>query len=224
MGFYMIDYQQARSAMVASQIHTHGVVDQRILEAFETVPREMFAPEPLRSCAYLDEDLPIGEGRYLTEPQVLARLLQALSLGGEDVVLDIAGATGYSGAILAHLASTVIMTDSSAAFVGAAQENWKILDIHNAVAFERPFREGCREHAPYSAILINGAVAQVPDGILEQLQIGGRLAAVIRGQGSGAGKATLFLKSGEGVVSHRPLFDAFIPDAPGMERRQAFRF
>src|SRR3546814_110876 len=99
----MTDYAAARLNMVESQIRANNVTDPPLVEAFLSVPREMFVPKTMRGIAYVDEDLSLGAGRYLMEPMVLARLLQLAQVGPEDLVLDIGSTTGYSAAVLARL-------------------------------------------------------------------------------------------------------------------------
>lgn len=218
----MVDFSTARLNMVESQIRTNKVTDGRILDALETIPREAYVPEPRRGICYVDEDLAIGGGRYLMEPMVLARLLQEARIGADDVVLDVGCATGYSCAVLARLAATVVGVESEA---GLAEQANKILSdqgIDNAVVIEDPLGDGYPKQAPYNVIVLEGAVAEVPKAIREQLADGGRLVAVLR-EGEGMGRAILMQRSGE-VVSSRVLFDAATPYLPGFKREERFVF
>ena len=115
----MVDYAAARTNMVESQLRTNRVWDQRLLEAFETLPREAFVPEKARRFAYIDEDLAIGQNRHLMEPMVLARLIQAAAIGEEDMVLDLGCGLGYSTAVLARLAATVVAVEQIGECLGA---------------------------------------------------------------------------------------------------------
>ncbi len=218
----MVDFSTARLNMVESQIRTNKVTDARILEALETIPREAYVPEARRGVCYVDEDLSIGDGRYLMEPMVLARLLQEARIGEEDVVLDVGCATGYSCAVLARLAATVVGVECEAALAEEANRILSEQGIDNAVVVRDPLGDGYPKQAPYNVIVLEGSVAEVPAAIREQLADGGRLVAVIRGE-RGLGRATLMQRNGD-VVSSRVLFDAATPSLPGFEREERFVF
>lgn len=218
----MVDFSTARLNMVESQIRTNKVTDARILEALETVPRETYVPEARRGVCYIDEDLSIGGGRYLMEPMVLARLLQEARIGKDDVVLDVGCTTGYSCAVLAQLAATVVGVECDAALAEQANRVLSEEGIDNAVVIQDPLGDGYPKQAPYNVIVLQGAVAEVPQTIRDQLADGGRLVAVIR-KDEGMGRATLMQRSGE-VVSSRILFDAATPSLPGFEREERFVF
>lgn len=210
--------------MVDGQIHTAGVVDERLLAAFSTIPRELFVPEKLQSIAYTDEDLDIGQGRYLIEPIVHAKMLQAAAPNADDIVLDIGAGGGYSSAILAPMVTTVISVENNKRQMDKGVRAWKKLDLCNIVQVEADLKEGVQNQAPYSLICINGAVAEVPQAILDQLSVGGRLITVVRHNTQCLGKATLFMKNENGTVSSKPLFDAGTPFLEGFEPQVAFQF
>ena len=149
--------------MVESQLRTNKVTDTRILEAFETVPRERFLPEGRSGVAYIDEDLPVAPGRYLMEPMILARLLQAAEIAPGDIVLDIGCASGYSCAILARLADTVVALEADEALSQQAETALQDLVIDNAVVVQGDLTQGYAKQAPYNVILLGGAVAAVPE-------------------------------------------------------------
>ncbi|MEQ8248289.1 MAG: protein-L-isoaspartate O-methyltransferase [Alphaproteobacteria bacterium] len=217
----MTDYAAARRNMVLSQLEPTRVHDPRILEAMGAIPREVFVPKSLAGVAYVDEDLAVARGRYLMEPVVLARLIEALAIRDGDLVLDVGCGTGYSAAVLARLAGTVVAVESDAELAAKAGDNLSKVGIDNIAIIEGPLPAGCADQGPYAAILIGGAVEEVPPALLAQLAPGGRLACVLR---SGpTGKATLYLESG-GVIGHRPLFDSAVPPLPGFARAKAFAF
>ncbi len=218
----MVDYATARLNMVESQLRTNRVWDPRLLEAFETTPREHFVPEKAKSFAYVDEDLPLGQGRHLMEPMVLARLIQAAGVGQDSMVLDLGCATGYSTAILARLAATVVAVEEAPELAAAASRTLDAQEVTNAVVVEGKLSEGYAKQAPYDVILLGGAVAEVPRSIEDQLGEGGRLVGVVLDR-DGLGRAML-LRKDEGVVSGRVLFDASTPILPGFERQDGFVF
>lgn len=218
----MVDFSTARLNMVESQIRTNKVTDPRILDALETIPREVYVPEGRRGICYVDEDLAIGGGRHLMEPMVLARLLQEARIGSQDVVLDVGCATGYSCAVLARLAATVVGVECDEALAESANKVLSEQGIDNAVVIQDPLGDGYPKQAPYNVIVLEGAVAEVPRSIQDQLADGGRLVAVIR-KGEGMGRAILMQRTGE-VVSSRVLFDAATPYLPGFELKEQFVF
>lgn len=218
----MVDFAAARLNMVESQLRTNKVTDLRLLAAFETVPRELFVPEPLRGIAYIDEDVALGGGRFVMEPRVLARLLQAAQPGPEDVALDLGCGSGYATAILSRLVATVVALEDDAALAAAANRTLEKLEIDNAVVVEGRLTEGYPKQAPYNVILLGGAVAEVPAAIADQLAEGGRLVAVVDA-GPGLGRATLMRRDG-GVISSRILYDAALPVLPGFEAEPGFVF
>jgi len=207
--------------MVKSQIRTNRVTDLRVVEALSEVPRERFVPKRLRGIAYIDEDLEIAAGRYLMEPMVLARLLNELSIEGDELALVIGAGSGYSTAVLAYLCGTVVGVESDAEMAATASETLASLGIDNAAVVEGPLAEGYAKQGPYDIVLFDGAVSEVPDTIERQLAEGGRMAAVVRSDG--VGRATLFMRTA-GVVSGRPVFDAATPLLPGFEKQPGFVF
>lgn len=219
----MIDFAAARHNMVESQIRPNKVTDPALLDALAAVPRELFVPSERRGIAYVDEDIRIARDRFLMEPAVLARLIQAAEPSPTEVALDIGCGTGYSTAVLARLVATAIGIESDAALARAASETLAALSVDNAVVVEGPLAEGDAKHAPYDVILIGGgAVAEVPPTLFAQLAEGGRLVGVRR-PARGLGEAMLYVKRG-GAVSGRALFDAGIPYLPGFAPRPRFEF
>lgn len=216
-----MNYAVARHNMVEGQIRPNRVTDPVLIEALETVPRERFVPEHLRSVAYVDEDIHIGRGRYLIEPMVLARLLQLAAVERTDVVLDIGCATGYAAAILSKMANTVVALESDTELASAASRTLSELSVDNVVVLTGPLEQGCPRQAPFNVILIEGAVDSVPPTISGQLAEGGRLVTVVRQEGPG--RAVLMTRVG-GVLSSRPAFDAAIAWLPGFRRGPGFVF
>ncbi len=210
--------------MVDAQVRANDVTDLRIVGAMMETPRERFVPASLRGFAYIDDDLLVKEGRpsrYLMEPMVLAKLLQAADVGPQDLVLDVGAGTGYSTAILSRLAGQVVALEEDAEL--AAQGAAVIVDLGllNAAFVQGPLTAGWSREGPYDVILLNGSVDSVPPALLAQLKPGGRLVAVV---GTGrAGRATVFSNT-EGGIGSRIVFDAGVPLLPGFEPKPAFVF
>jgi protein-L-isoaspartate(D-aspartate) O-methyltransferase len=220
----MFDFAQARTHMMDSQILTAGIIEPSVIAAFNTIPREMFTPEGSATIAYNDEDLMIGHDRFLMEPVVHAKMIQALNLKPESVVLDIGCASGYSSAILSSLVSTVVALESNESLIKQAGTNLNTLDACNVVSFLGDLTEGQQENAPYDFIIFNGAVAEVPEKILNQLAVGGRMIVIIKKPDEVMGEVTLIESLGENQFSSYNLFSAGCPYLPGFLPKPAFRF
>jgi protein-L-isoaspartate(D-aspartate) O-methyltransferase len=218
----MIDYGAARLNMVESQIRPNKVVDLGVLQAFLDVPRERFVPEHLRGIAYVDEDVPLGGGRYLMEPMVLGRFLQFALIQPHETVLEVGTGTGYGAAVMARLARHVVALESDPAMAARAHAALASVGAGNVTVVEGALARGWHERAPYNVILFGGGVAQVPDAVVEQLADGGRLLAVETGT-SGIGKAVLVMRT-KGALSRRVVFDAGTPLLPGFEPEASFVF
>lgn len=223
----MIDFAELRRGMVDGQVRTNNVTDLRIVSAMLEIPRERFVPANLKPLAYIDEDLlirPAAAGapaRYLLEPMTLARLVQLAGVEETDHVLDVGAGTGYSSAVLSHLAQQVVALDDDKALVGGATSTLADLGIANVAVLEGPLTAGWPAEGPYDVILLNGAVDVVPKALVEQLKDGGRIVAVI-GRG-GAGRATVMTKVGQSV-SEQVAFNAAVPPLPGFEAKPRFVF
>jgi protein-L-isoaspartate(D-aspartate) O-methyltransferase len=201
-----------------------GVVNEGVLNVFSTMRREEFVPEDKKSVAYVDEDLPLGRGRFLIEPLTQARLVQALSPKSDETALDIGGATGYTAAILSKLCSSVCALETDSILLAEAEKNWAKLGYGNIVPHNGPHAGGFAQMSPYNVILINGAVADVSQALFDQLAVGGRMAAVVKAASDKIGRATLFTKNAQGHIERRVLFDAAIPYLTGFEPRNEFVF
>jgi protein-L-isoaspartate(D-aspartate) O-methyltransferase len=217
----MMNAAVARRNMVECQIRPNKVTDLRVIEAFEAIARERFVPPALAGVAYLDEDLEVAPGRYLIEPMVLARLIQALALEREDRVLDVGAGYGYASALMARLAGTVVALESDATMAAGARRALAEAGVANASVVQGDLAVGHPAGAPYTAMFIGGAVQRVPAALTEQIAEGGRLATVLAE--GGVGQAVLYVKSG-GVVSHRALFEAGTRPLPGFAAPPRFVF
>jgi len=216
-----MDYAAARRNMVESQLRPNKVTDAVVLDAMATLSRERFVPDGMRSVAYVDEDIPVGSGRYLMEPMVLARLLQLAAVRSGDAALVVGAATGYTAAVIARLAGRVIALESDPQLAAYAKDALASLGIGNVVIVEGPLSAGAPRQAPYDVIVIDGSVDEIPAHIIEQLGEGGRLVAVQNTDR--IGRATLLTRS-RGVVAGRTTFDAAVPRLPGFEAAPVFSF
>lgn len=209
--------------MVESQLRTNAVTDNRLLDAFNEVLRERFVPHALGGVAYIDEDLPLGNGRWLIEPMVLARLLQFAQIAPTDRVLVIGDPSGYAAAIVSRLAGQVFMLESDSAAATAARQRLTELGYANVQIVQGALDRGHAGGAPYSVIVLAGAAVAVPDALRTQLVEGGRLVGVMRKPGAPMGEAEVMTRV-DGVLSRRPVFDAGTPYMPGYQPAPSFAF
>lgn len=207
--------------MVDNQIRTNRVTDPDLTSALLEVPRERFVPPSLRGVAYVDEDIPLGSGRFLMEPMVGARLLENAALRKEDRVLVVGCGTGYLAAVLGRLVASVVALESDQALAATAASVLREVGAGNVNVVRGRLKDGCTAEAPFDVIVIEGTVAAIPESILAQLAEGGRLVTVVNSDG--VGRATLAVRQA-GLTSHRILFDAATPDLPGFEMAPSFTF
>ena len=209
--------------MVDCQLRPNKVTDERVLTAFETLPREEFVPRNQRAIAYVDEDLPLPGGRSMMEPMVLSRIVQALDVQQHHSVLVVGGSTGYATAIMACLADSVISIETRTQLVEKSQETLVACGLDNAVAIKGRLTDGFAKEAPYHRILIEGSVETVPDTLLDQLSADGMLAAIWRPADHPVGVASIWTRAGTGFV-RKPLFDAQVPLLDEFRAKREFIF
>ena len=217
----MIDFAKARSAMIEGQLRTSGVLDARVLSAMNAVPREEFLEGDHKTLAYLDMAHALGgkANRFMGAPAPFARLVELAEIQPSDIVLDIACGSGYSSAVIARLANSVVAVESDAELVTRANRALAKLDIGNAAVLNAPLTAGAPGEAPFDVIIIEGAVDFVPQVLFDQLREGGRLVALI-GEGAGA-NAVLHVKGESGIASVSA-FNACLPELPEFAKEPAF--
>lgn len=222
-----MDFAAMRRKMVDNQVRPNGVTDLGLVAAMLEIPRERFVPADKAALAYLDGDLMIAEGgagraaRFLLAPMVLGRLIQTADIRDTDRVLDVACGTGYSSAVLARLAGSVVALEEDGDLADKAVRLLAQSKIDNAEVVRGPLTQGWPVKAPYDTILINGAVEYVPEALLHQIKDGGRLVAVVGT--APVGKAMLYRRV-PGDVSGRPIFDATAPVLPNFVKPKTFVF
>lgn len=215
----------ARKHMVDSQIYTNKVEDEKVLAAIRAIPREEFVPEKYRGVAYVDEDLVIGEGRFLMEPMIFARLLQTAEIKKTDKVLVIGAGTGYAVAVIAAIANEVVGVEDDINFISAAQENLKKLEINNATFVKDEITKGADRQKPYDLIFVNGAVEELPKALFSQLKDNGKVVAIKAEMDKPHGPyfAVLMHKSGD-VISETREFQAFTLKLAEFNKKRGFDF
>ncbi len=213
------DFEAMRMAMVESQLRPNAVDDRRVIKAMSTVPREAFVPADKAALAYAEMLLPLGDGRRMNLPMATGRLLTEAALGEEDHVLVVGAAGGYTAALCARLAKSVVALEDDGALVALGADT--LTTIPNVESASGPLNEGWAQAAPYDAIIVDGAIEHLPDALVDQLADGGRLVAAMiedgvtrlvygRKQGGAFGTAA-FLETQSALL-------------PGFERPAAFVF
>jgi protein-L-isoaspartate(D-aspartate) O-methyltransferase len=172
----------ARERMVDKLLVARGICDPRVLEAMRTVPRHLFVGEALRGKAHGDHALPIGEKQTITQPYVVARVAELLELTPDDRVLEIGAGSGYQAAVLSRLARHVYAVERIAALARRAQQILLGLEYINVSISVFDGTYGWGEWAPYAAIAVAAAADEVPEPLLDQLAVGGRLVIPIGGE------------------------------------------
>lgn len=217
----MFDSALARRMMVDGQIRTADVHNPDLIAAMLDVPRERYVPHALAGQAYTDGELDLGNGRAMLAPMVFAKLLEAAQLSGGERVLDVGCGIGYSAAIIARLAASVVALEEDAALTRQAQAALAGSGGASVVVVQGALAAGWPAAGPYDFILLDGAAEVVPDALGRQLKPGGRLACVF-GRAP-ATKATLF-RVAEGRLVGRPIFDAAAVTLPGFRAAPTFVF
>jgi protein-L-isoaspartate(D-aspartate) O-methyltransferase len=215
-------HDEARLKMIENQLRPNKVTDERVLDAFERIRRELFVPPTLRGVAYVDDDLPLGGGRSLMEPMVAARLVQAATVQPKDSALVVGAGVGYEAALLSLLARGIVALEENSELARLGRSALVDHRIASVSYVEAPLVAGHRQRAPYNVILFAGAVGQIPPEIENQLAEGGRIAVVLRPH-AGVGRATLITRTG-GVLAPRVIFDAGTPLLPGFDAKPGFVF
>lgn len=216
-----MDFAQARLMMVDSQIRPSDVTDPLLLAGFRDIPRERFVPSAVRNVSYADLELEVGQGRYLMQPRHLAKLLQALAIRPGERALEIAGATGYGAAVMAHAGLEVTSLEAVPEVSLAGRAALDASGFGTVKTASTPIVHGWAEAAPFDVIVLNGAAQVVPEVWASQLAEGGRMGVIVRN--GAAGTAMIYTKAG-GVVGVVPAFDAAPPVLPELREAPRFRF
>jgi protein-L-isoaspartate(D-aspartate) O-methyltransferase len=216
-------FAEARNRMVDSQIRPNKVTDPRIITAMRQLPRERFLPADLAPLAYADEDVPLGKGRVLLEPTVIARLVQLTSVAAGERALVVAAGTGYGAALLAACGARVTALEEAAPLQAVARA--VLAELAPSVSLVAgPLAAGWAPGAPYDVILIEGAVRDIPPEIAEQLhRETGRLVAIRTGSGAGICQAVLAEATAAGLRP-QPKFDCATAPIPSLLRSPGFVF
>lgn len=215
----MNDSQALRTMMVDTQVRPSDVTKFPIIEAMLRVPREDFVPDAVRAAAYADAPVDLGGGRAMLEPRTFAKMLDAVAIEPDDLVLDLGTGLGYSAAVIARMAEFVVALEEDADLAAEAEARLGAAGIDNVAVIAGPLAEGDPRHGPYDVIVIEGAVQDIPLPVLEQIKDGGRIVAIF--DGNNLGTVRIGYRVGKDV-DWRSAFDAAATVLPGFAAAPEF--
>ena len=216
----MTDYAARRTIMVDTQVRPSDVTKFPIIEAMLAVPRERFVPTAARETAYMGEHVALGQGRVVLDPRTFSKMLDALDIQPDELVLDLGCGLGYSAAILSRLAEAVIAVEDDASRVAEAESALSEIAADNVAVVEGPLTEGAPKHGPYDVIILQGAVQELPAAILAQIKDGGRIGCLFIEGALGVCRIGYKI---DGRLTWRYAFNGAAPILPGFERLPAFQ-
>lgn len=214
--------ETARANMLKQQLRTCEVTDERLLSLLQNTPREKFVPVGYESVAFSDSHLPLGHGQVMLTPLEEASLLQALQVQSNDVVLEIGTGSGYLTALLAKLAKHVFTVDIHSEFVEHAQVRLAELGMTNVSLICGDASRGWQENAPYDVIVVTGSLPVMPENLIKQLNVGGRMFVVLGD--APAMEAMLVTRETETEWQTSLLFKTVIPPLTNALEKNKFRF
>ena len=217
-----MNVEKARFNMIEQQIKPWKVLDDKLLGAMATLPREMFVPDGHKNLAYADISVPLAHNQMMHTPREIARMIQALELDGSEKVLEIGCGSGYSSAVLAKLAKKVFSVDIIPEFIEQAQKVLTQLAIDNVNLEEADAAEGWLVHALYDAILVTSALSELPDALKRSLNPGGKIVAVIGS--AGQYQCQVFHLDDENSWHHHVLFPIVAKPMINAEEPNQFEF
>ena len=217
-----MNIEQARYNMIEQQIRPWDVLDPQVLDLLFVVKREDFVPPAYRNLAFADMEIPIGSGQLMLAPKIEAKMLQELGLKKTDKVLEIGTGSGYMAALLAARCEHVVTIESRPELVAMAKQNLERAGVANATVELGDGAKGWAQRGPYDAIVVSGSLPLVPDALLKQLRIGGKLAVVV-GEAP-VMEAQLITCTADGIYNTVNLFETVIPALDGVETRESFTF
>lgn len=217
----MTDYTARRTMMVDTQVRPSDVTKFPIIEALLHVPREHYVPDAARDTAYRDGPINLGSGRVMLEPRTLAKMLDALDILRDDLVLDLGCGLGYSSAIMARMAQAIVAVEDADGMASEAESLLGSAGVDNVAVIDGPVAQGAAKHGPYDVIVLQGAIETLPTALAEQLKEGGRVAAIFM---EGALGTCRIGHKIDGTLTWRYAFNATAQVLPGFERAREFQF
>lgn len=215
-------FQQARFNMIEQQVRPWDVLDQRVLNVMSDTPREDYVPQQHRNLAFADIEIPLAHGERMMPPRVEGRMLQALNVQPDDVVLEIGTGSGFVTAMLSTLCKAVYTVEIHADMLEAARATLEVSGVRNVSYAVGDASQGWPEKGPYDAIAISGSMPELPDSFKQSLTVGGRLFAIV-GEAP-AMQAQLIIRTGEKDWTTEVLFETDLQALQNTDKRADFVF
>jgi protein-L-isoaspartate(D-aspartate) O-methyltransferase len=209
-------YTEERESMVKSQIEARGVKDTLVLSAMRKVPRHLFVPQNWRDQSYSDGPLPIGEGQTISQPYIVALMTELLNLKGDEKVLEIGTGSGYQAAILAEIAKEVYTIEIVCSLAEKAEKRLKEMGYRNIIVKCADGYQGWKEHAPFDGVIVTAAPDHIPQPLVDQLKVGGRLVIPV---GEVFQELMVVIKTETGIKKMNAIPVRFVPMTGEAEKR-----
>jgi protein-L-isoaspartate(D-aspartate) O-methyltransferase len=207
--------------MIEGQIKPINGMSEELLSAFYSLDRNDFMPEKMKEMSYIEKNILLEDKRTILKPSLIAQMALSINLKANENVLILGATTGYLSAILSHQAETVIVVEENEQFLNNAENAIRKNNINNVVFVKNEIVKGYSEQSPFNAIIIEGAIQEIPNNILDQLDDGGRLFAIV--QEGDICSATLFKKYGQSISDQR-LFNCSMPVLSMFMKKNSFSF
>ena len=217
-----MNIEQARFNMIEQQIRPWDVLDPQVLDLLFVVKREDFVPEAYRALAFADMEIPIGQGQAMLAPKIEARLLQELGVRKTDKILEIGSGSGYMAALLAARGEHVVTVEINPELADGARRNLERAGVTNVAVETGDGAQGWSHRGPYDVIVVSGALAEIPETLLKQLRVGGRLAAIVGDEPMM--RATVITRTGPNSFTTAQAWDVNAPRLAGFAEPSAFHF
>ncbi len=216
----MTEIPAQRTTMVDTQVRPSDVTKFPIISAMLSVPREEFVPDGARGTAYCDAPIALGGERVILDPRTLAKLLDALDIQPNEIVLDLGCGLGYSSAVIARLAEVVIAVEEDAELAAEAESRLVVEGVDNVAVFVAPLSKGEPRHGLYDVVLLQGGIEKLPSAIMGQIKDGGRIGAIfVQGE---FGVCRIGRKNGDSI-DWRDAFNAMAPVLQGFAMEREFQ-
>ena len=212
---------QSRQHMIDGQLLPNDVTDERVVEAISKINREAFVPAKLGGVAYIDKSIQVAPGRYLLEPMIFAKMLSEAEIKPNELVLDIAPTTGYSSAVLSKMLEAVVALEEDKTLAEKATNILAKENCDNVAVINGIHSQGLADPAPYDLIFINGMIDEIPESLLRQLNINGRILCILNQDGFGRAALVTYMNN---IMGIRILFDANAAKLQGFEKIKGFVF
>ncbi|MBC5765886.1 protein-L-isoaspartate O-methyltransferase family protein [Ramlibacter albus] len=216
------DLERARFNMIEQQIRPWDVLDPEVLDLLGLVKREDFVPAAHKALAFVDMELPLGGGRSMLAPKVEARMLQDLDVKPDEKVLEVGTGSGYMAALLGKRAARVITLEVDAGLAATARANLQKAGLANVDVRQADGSKGLPGEAPFDVIVLSGSVPEVPRALLEQLKVGGRLAAITGNEP--VMRATFITRTGDASYETKQPWDTVAPRLANFPEPSRFSF